>query len=59
MINLIKNAIKFTSQGEIIVSYWFDINCGMLRCEVKDSGIGIDKEDLQLLFKNYGRIDHQ
>ena len=59
MINLIKNAIKFTNQGEIIISYWYVSGKGLMMVNVKDTGIGIKSEDLKKLFQPFGRLDHK
>lgn len=51
IINLVSNAVKFTERGEI------SIRCGLqgdkLRVAVRDSGIGIAKEDLLQLFQPF------
>jgi signal transduction histidine kinase len=46
MINLIKNSIKFTNQGEIFIQFWYDRVERLLHVTVKDTGIGIQKEDM-------------
>lgn len=58
MINLIKNAIKFTKQGTIEIKYWYDRTVSQLNVEIKDSGIGISEADIKRLFKSYGRLEH-
>jgi signal transduction histidine kinase len=53
--NLISNAIKYSPNGS-------PINCevtvrgGVARVSVKDSGIGIAKEELPILFTRFGRV---
>lgn len=54
--NLIGNSNKFTTNGVIEVSIDFeelDINNNRLVVLVKDNGIGIQKEDLESIFKSY------
>lgn len=54
--NLIENAIKYTPQGEVVV----DITGTEDRVvvSVKDTGLGIPKEDLSHLFQKFYRIDN-
>jgi signal transduction histidine kinase len=54
--NLVINAIKFTPQnGKISVRAFLE--GGALRCEVKDMGIGITREDIPRLFKRFSQLD--
>lgn len=56
-INLISNAIKFTSSGYIEVSCKDSDNAVM--CSVKDTGVGISKRDLPKIFdkfQQFGRV---
>ena len=55
--NLIKNAIKFTHQGEIEFGYIQEKN--MLQFYVKDSGIGIDKKIANSIFERFRRGDNK
>ena len=60
LLNLGSNAIKFTHHGEVsiqlqIVESRFD---GItVRCEVKDSGIGIPADRVDLLFRPFSQVD--
>jgi len=54
LINLIGNAIKFTDEGRIIIKIQ-TLNEKVV-VSVKDTGPGIKVEDLQKLFKPFGRI---
>jgi len=56
LINLISNAIKFTSEGEIniIISKHND---DRIRFEVKDTGIGLSQEQQKNLFKSFSQAD--
>jgi signal transduction histidine kinase len=49
--NLISNAIKFTKEGKIVISY----TNGKVR--VKDTGIGIDPAQLKKIFEKYNKGD--
>lgn len=60
LINLLSNAIKFTSSGEIIISVKVaDIFQESIRLEfeVKDSGIGLSKEQIERLFTPFHQAD--
>ncbi len=54
--NLVSNALKFTEQGgvSIIVSYK---SKNRVRCEVKDTGIGLSDIAKQRLFKQFSQAD--
>ncbi len=56
MINLINNAIKYTEYGSVEVLISYDPQGGFLKIEVKDTGIGIRKEDAERLFKSFSRL---
>jgi polar amino acid transport system substrate-binding protein len=60
LINLTGNAIKFTQQGEVIVSCLLEKTTGQslwLRFIVEDSGLGIDPEALPRLFEPFTQLD--
>ena len=60
LVNLIGNAIKFTSQGEIVVkaALRMDEQLGlMLDCSVSDTGIGIPKDKQSHLFSAFSQAD--
>lgn len=53
LMNLLENAIKFTPHGEVVLTVQSlnnDINRPVLRFEIKDTGIGIEDEQLKKLF---------
>lgn len=60
LINLVGNAIKFTSQGEIAigvkVSKQHNENIELL-FDVRDTGIGIPKDKINRLFKAFSQVD--
>jgi signal transduction histidine kinase/CheY-like chemotaxis protein len=60
IINLVGNAIKFTEKGEVVVKVQLQAalrNECMLWFTVSDSGIGIAKEKLQLIFDPFSQAD--
>lgn len=60
--NLISNAIKFTEQGKVIVkisSRGFSTKVDHVRMDVIDTGIGISKENVQLIFEQFARVTNK
>jgi signal transduction histidine kinase/DNA-binding response OmpR family regulator len=60
LINLVGNAIKFTKQGEIFVrvdQVKKEGSVVTLRFAVRDSGVGIPKENLDRLFRAFSQAD--
>ncbi|MEO1784272.1 ATP-binding protein [Thermodesulfobium sp. 4217-1] len=58
--NLLSNAIKFTDSGEVMLSAAiekYDGDSYKVKFTVKDSGIGIAKEDQKKLFTAFNQID--
>lgn len=55
ILNLVKNAVKFTSEGYINTRLWYEKN--NLHFEIIDSGIGIPEEKQSLVFKDYYQVD--
>lgn len=56
--NLVENAIKFTPAGKISVKVSLvkeDANALRLGFEIKDTGIGIDPEQHELIFKSFSQ----
>jgi len=56
MINLIDNAIRYSKEGEIVVSVGLANENAAVRFGVKDCGIGIKREDLHQLFVKFVRL---
>ncbi|MBL4620975.1 MAG: response regulator [Immundisolibacteraceae bacterium] len=55
--NLLSNAIKFTRQGEVTLRCFPEIEKGLLRVEVTDTGIGLTEEHQEKLFKRFSQAD--
>ncbi|MDD4107944.1 MAG: ATP-binding protein [Prolixibacteraceae bacterium] len=61
LINLVSNAIKFTEKGEVVLNVNAEkgsegqIN---LNIEVADTGIGISKENLELIFDEFVQLEN-
>ncbi len=60
LMNLLGNAVKFTPQGEIVVSATLDgleNDQAVVRLAVRDTGIGIPREKIATLFREYSQLD--
>ena len=60
LINLINNAIKFTSEGRVEVIATVDSiddKILIMRCRIKDTGIGIEETNLSSLFDEFTMVD--
>jgi signal transduction histidine kinase/CheY-like chemotaxis protein len=61
VLNLLSNAVKFTNRGEVCVD--LEALPGpapgriQLQCQVRDTGIGLDREAIARLFKPFGQAD--
>ncbi len=55
LINLVGNAVKFTERGEIAVAA--AVREGALEFAVRDTGIGIPGEKLELIFDSFSQVD--
>ena len=54
--NLLSNALKFSNKGSKIV-IGTELNDNQISISVKDSGTGIDKKDIDKVFKRFVRLD--
>ena len=54
--NLLSNAIKYSDSGEIQVNVAMDQAKGQAVVSVKDTGIGIPSEDLNMLFSKFKQL---
>jgi PAS domain S-box-containing protein len=56
LLNLLSNAIKFTPEGKFIVVNLCSIK-GSICIEVKDNGIGIPPNKIDIIFERFGQVD--
>jgi signal transduction histidine kinase/FixJ family two-component response regulator/CHASE3 domain sensor protein len=60
IMNLLVNAIKFTPTGEILLHVMLlpkkNQNHAILKVRIKDTGIGIKKQDLPLIFNEFAQV---
>lgn len=57
LLNLLSNAVKYTRQGEVTLRVSYDHAGGLLRCEVRDSGIGIAPDKLETIFEPFSQLE--
>jgi two-component system, sensor histidine kinase and response regulator len=60
LVNLIGNAIKFTHQGDIVVSIISELETEthlLIKCTVSDTGIGINPENIRSIFEPFIQAD--
>ncbi|ADN01117.1 ATP-binding protein [Spirochaeta thermophila] len=59
LFNLVGNAIKFTSRGEVVLRVWMEEEEGRaeLVFQVRDTGIGIPREELPRVFERFHQVD--
>jgi signal transduction histidine kinase/ligand-binding sensor domain-containing protein len=55
--NLINNAFKFTSKGFVEIGCYPSKVAGMLEFYVKDTGIGIKKENIDIIFQRFRKVE--
>ncbi|NOY36642.1 MAG: response regulator [Chlorobi bacterium] len=58
LVNLIGNAIKFTQKGKIEMGYTLHEDKNEVEFFVKDTGIGIPTNKLQLIFDRFQQVDN-
>jgi CheY-like chemotaxis protein len=56
--NLVSNSIKYSNTGMIKISIFYEKDDKYICFEIKDEGKGIRKEEMNNLFKDYGRTSN-
>jgi two-component system phosphate regulon sensor histidine kinase PhoR len=56
LFNLVSNAIKYNKSGGLVTIYYENDDCG-IRVVVEDNGIGIETENLEIIFNRFKRMD--
>ena len=62
ILNLVSNAVKFTSKGNIVVSVDLlneDANQAIIRFAIEDSGIGIAEDQMLTIFEKFQQANHE
>lgn len=62
IINILTNAVKYTEQGSVTLQAHMESiqdNKVCMKISVRDTGIGIRKEDMEYLFDTFRRIDEK
>jgi PAS domain S-box-containing protein len=55
LVNLLTNGVKFTDEGEVVLSV--DCRPGLLHFAVRDTGIGIPADRMDRLFQSFSQVD--
>ena len=56
MINLVKNALKFSLKGNVRIFVAYEEDEQILKVQVVDNGKGIKSEDISKLFSYFGKL---
>jgi signal transduction histidine kinase len=59
IMNLLGNALKFTNQGYIEFGYIVDYHNSKIKFYVKDTGLGIPEDKLDIIFDRFGKVEHK
>ena len=59
IVNLISNAIKYTEKGQVTFGYKIKEKDKTIEFTVKDTGLGIDTENLKVIFDRFRRIEDE
>ena len=56
LINLVKNAFKFTKNGYVKIVAAYDYDAQLLKVHVVDNGKGINKKNIKTIFEAFGKL---
>lgn len=59
IVNLVSNAIKYTDKGSVTFGYQLNELNNTIVFSVKDTGLGIDEENLKVIFDRFRRIEDE
>lgn len=57
LLNLVSNAFKFTQKGYVKIKCILERKSGKVMISVRDTGVGIASDDLNKLFKLFGKLE--
>lgn len=57
IVNLLTNAIKFTDNGHVSFGYSINKEKRIIEFSIEDTGIGISKKDLKVVFDRFRRVE--
>jgi len=57
VVNLLTNAIKFTDTGHVAFGYYLNNEKNRIEFRVEDTGLGINKNDLKVVFDRFRRVE--
>jgi signal transduction histidine kinase len=57
VLNLLSNALKFTPQGSVTILSSYDANRREIAIAVRDTGVGIPREDQAKVFEDFRQLD--
>jgi signal transduction histidine kinase len=55
LFNLLENAGKFTKKGTVSLEAWLEE--GMVRIDVRDTGMGMDPDQVERIFQGFTQVD--
>ena len=59
IVNLISNAIKYTEKGKVTFGYQINERNRTIEFKIKDTGVGIDEENLKVIFDRFRRVEDE